>query len=624
MKTKIQIGGITIKDDDGTPDLKLLVNYQYEKTASNKVGEAILNVPRQTNDTIALTVGKVIEIWRGETTSTDEKAFSGYISEVNPKGGLIEIVARDKLWDLVRKNVNKFYDSSIDASAGQISAIAEDLIETYGGLTASVVATGTDPEDLISQFRCSNTDIWERLLVLAKAVDYQIRYNPHTDLVYFEPRGNTDSTKTISVGNQIMNVPNWVYDTSQMINDLRVDGATTLTQITETGQIGVTAGYTTDDILLTKTPEIVELFIDAANPPTTQRQGGSKDASSGNYYYVDKENKKVIPATGSSFSANDYAIINYVWSAPSPIHQRNQASINLYGVFQKQVSLTDIKSTNDAKARALEILSRFSIPFVSGKLTLRNTTSLNLDVGQLVTVVDNISKPSVNRQMVINKRLIKYPGNIEELSVGDDRWDLEEWSMQTEERLKRLEEQNQTNDDLLTELLDIQIGAADNLKKPNFRYIQIQTRDTSTDSLWDREVWDTDNWDDGYDNSMVDNFIMQSGNTFLENFKDTKFKGTNTTATWTSTGSATFTAGQLIESKSIDFGNGTITAATFTFTELSGTFSYEATADGTNWESVTSGVAHNFTNTGSDLRFRATESGASTGEISQVTATSYH
>ena len=42
------------------------------------------------------------------------------------------------------------------------------------------------------------------------------------------------------------------------------------------------------------------------------------------------------------------------------------------------------------------------------------------------------------------------------------------------------------------------------------------------------------------------------------------------------------------------------------------------------WESVTSGVAHTFTTTGTDLRWRATENSASTGEISEVAITSFH
>jgi len=79
-----------------------------------------------------------------------------------------------------------------------------------------------------------------------------------------------------------------------------------------------------------------------------------------------------------------------------------------------------------------------------------------------------------------------------------------------------------------------------------------------------------------------------------------------------------FTAGQIAESLPIDYANGTVTKATMTVTKTSGTFTYQMTADGTNWETVTTGAEHTFVNTGTDLRWRVTESGASTGAITKV------
>ena len=89
--------------------------------------------------------------------------------------------------------------------------------------------------------------------------------------------------------------------------------------------------------------------------------------------------------------------------------------------------------------------------------------------------------------------------------------------------------------------------------------------------------------------------------------------------------SLTFTAGGIAQSSSIDFNNGTITTATLTSTEVSGSFDYEMSANGgSNWEAVTSGIAKTFANSGTDLRWRATESAASTGEISEINITGYH
>ena len=85
-----------------------------------------------------------------------------------------------------------------------------------------------------------------------------------------------------------------------------------------------------------------------------------------------------------------------------------------------------------------------------------------------------------------------------------------------------------------------------------------------------------------------------------------------------------FTSGQTAESTPIDLNNGTITTAKLTSTEVSGSFTYEMTANGTDWETVTSGVAHTFSNSGTDLRWRATEAVGGTGTISQIKIEKYH
>ena len=67
-------------------------------------------------------------------------------------------------------------------------------------------------------------------------------------------------------------------------------------------------------------------------------------------------------------------------------------------------------------------------------------------------------------------------------------------------------------------------------------------------------------------------------------------------------------------SSTIDYNNGTIIKATLTATEVSTgdyNLSYFMSADGgIHWESVTNGVEHTFTNTGTDLRYKITGTGA--------------
>ena len=649
IKTKVIINYITIKDTDGSPDPSKLISWEYEKDEET-VSEATLKLPKSVNDLVGLNNGQLVEIWSGWTTSTDTRYFYGYIDNIKPSGAVLEVTCKNEMISLVRKNVNHVYDSTIDASAGEVSEIAEDLIETYGGMTASVQASGTSDGERIDQFKCINADIFERIVALKKALNWELYYNDSDRKVYFQPVGYVDSGKTITVGSTIVEMPEWEFDDSNMINDLRVDGATAQTNLTETGKIGTTAGYTTASITLDNTPDIVELYMDAGTPPTTQVTGGTKDGSSGNFYYVDNENKKVMPATGTTFTTDHYAIVNYVWSSPAPIHMKNQISIDTYGLKQTVLSLTDVSSILDAESRATNILSKRSVPFITGNLKVKSEDASIPNRGELINIVDT-KTPQVNGLVLsgvysVNKIKYMFPSSYEEIEVGDSTWRLVDWQTSTEERLKRIEEQFVRNQDIIVELVDIKNDPAVTVEP---RYRKVITENIAGDTLiWGNTtfgIWGTSKWGGTANISFVlgnslaavlgtsllgsqvsaevNHFIQQFENLYTEDFVDTDFdSGGN--ASWGTTGSVTFTAGQVAESTSVDYNNGTITTATLTSTEVSGSFTYELTADGTNWEEVTSGEIKSFLNPGSDLRWRATESGASTGEITKLILSDYH
>ena len=650
-KTKVVINGTTIKDTDGSPDPNKLINWEYEKD-DRTISEATMILPKSISDLVDLNNGQTVEIWAGWTTSTDKRYFYGYIDNIVPEGALIKVTCKNEMITLVRKNVNHVYDSSIDASAGEISEIVKDLIETYGGMTASVQSSGTEDGKRIDQFKCINSDIFERIIALKKALDWDLYYNDSDRKVYFEPWGFRDSGITLTVGEEIVALPEWEFDTSNMINDLRIDGATTQTNLTESGQIGTDTGYTTNSITLDKTPDAVELYMDSSNPPTTQRIGGSKDASTGHFYYVDRENKKIMPATGTTFTSGDYAKINYIWSAPAPIHMTNDLSITNYGRYQKEVELGDVSSVADAESRGANILSKRSIPFITGKILVKSQEGNIPNRGEEVSIVDT-KTPTVNGEnlsgdYVVNKIKYKFPSGIEELEVGDKKWHLVEWQESTEQRLKRLEEQFVRNQDLVIELLEFKNSNAGQLKNRYFKVLE--TNIAGETLIWGNSsfgIWNTGKWGSvaqtsfilgntqaavlgtsqlGSKNSEeVARFVRQYLNDYTENFIDTDFKDTtNTNCTWGSSGSITFTSGQIAQSSSVDLNNGVITTATLTSEEVSGSFKYEMTADGTNWEEVTSGTEHTFTTTGEDLRWRATENASSTGEISQIKIEGYH
>lgn len=539
LKTKVIIDGVTIRDDSvGNP--KLVVNWEYERTNMNEISILNITVLKNTVDIVDLTIGKTVEIFSGFATSTDKKVFSGFISKPVLNGGVYEIECKDKMWDLVRRNVNKIYEIT-GPEGGNISLIAKDLIETFGGLTAEVEDTGTEQTRILNEFRCTQTDIYERLRALAKSVNYQIVYDAETDKVKFQSFGFINNGTTLTVKQEIISLPNWDDDDSKMVNDLRIDGAVSESQLrlpfpSGAGEIGTTTDFNTDGIILPKTPENVELIIDASNPPTTLREGGSEDGSSGNFYFIDRTNSTVKPVSGSSFNTGDFAIVNYSFLAPSPIHQTNSESIDTFGKYEEQRTLSDIVTIADAEARTSEILAKFSTPFKIG--TFITKADIDISVGETVTVIDTISKPNINQSFVITKQTLKYPGSSQEIIVGDETLRLADWQFNVEDRLKRLEEQNLKNQDLLQEILTFLLTVE---VEPRYRKVLKQEYDNasgvsilglgSADGYFDLGSGKMGTRTDAFLDEE-DHFIEQFNNIYNEEFVDEDFREAGGEATW--------------------------------------------------------------------------------------------
>jgi len=485
---------------------------------------------------------------------------------------------------------------------GMNSQIVSDLI-TKAGLTPEVVAT---PDNVLEEYKCIQAVIYERIMALLKAVDYQLRYDPATRKLHYEPRGYIDNSKTLTTGTEIIGIPEWTETTDGMINNLRIDGATTETQITESGQIGVTEGYTTEGIQLTKTPNIVELYMDASATPTTQKIGGSKDASTNNFYWIDREMKRIMPKPGTTFTANHYAIINYSWSAPAPVQDFRQDSIDSYGEFQETFTFNDISSVADAETRMENILDKRSTPFLTGKLLLRENE--DVQVGELVTVVDNLSVDTVNQKFVITKITKKYPSGTMEIVVGDKEWKLEDDIIEIENRVKRLEEQFIRNQDILLQLIRLQDNNEENAKLPEERYIKINKNTIDgtncfilghptfgvlgTSQLGDEDIT--------YD---VNTYVSSYGD-YIEDFRDEDFKD-DTSDAWT----GTLTDTQQAISTNITLNEKTISSCTLTVDDT-GSITYYLD-NGSGWEEWTENP-HTFTSSGDYIRWKAVSSGTST------------
>ena len=442
MKTQVKIDGIDIST---TRLMEWTITESFGQTVRECVIKTTIGIY---TDIPELDSGKTISIKRGYTSSTDQFVFDGYIDGIEKDGTTVLIRGKDKMIDLIRKSVTYSYDgASFPSTELKGSDIATDLIETWGGMSAEVVDTG----DVLTlaKFICNGTDVFSRLQVLADVYDYQIYYDSDDEKVHFEPKGFTSSSEALYVGGvnaNVSDVPKWVFDNSQCVNKLIVKGAVQEVRDTETfsGDAGALQSFT-----LTKKPISVEAYEDIAGT-WTLKVPGVISSTSGDYdYTIDKEAKSIACTTNwDPASAASNVKIEYVNAIPVPIQVEDLTSQEKYGIYQAEKMFSDIQSVEDAENRGNSWVDKYSSPFA--QVTVKPVNLIDYDAGTKVDIVDIFNNES--RKLVINKVVKKFPHNADTLHLGDKEWKISEWGKFTLERIRRLEEENQKNTDLLIQI----------------------------------------------------------------------------------------------------------------------------------------------------------------------------
>lgn len=453
MLTKVEIGGDRC-------DAKLL-SYTLERVAGRAI-HAVDLMFSQTVDTLAnVAAGKTLNIWRRWNPMKDwDKIFSGQVEHFELEGARTRVQGRDKMAQLIRREVNHVYDNTVDASAGKISEIFKDIVVTYGGLTAdatSVQDSGTTT--ILQKFVCNRANVFAQLQKLADILDWQFYYRADTDKIYFEPRGYTNNSSTLTLGANLIQVPAWAHDTNQLVNDVYVAGGE---QLVETTEFFNGTGSAT-------------VFTIAASPVSTKvyissvlKEGGISGSSATADYYVDKEKKTITFVSAPAVGTNNVEV-RYSKMSPVIVHTQDQASIDSYGRHTRTFTNSGLRNAADASAWANVLLSRYKDPFVSANLRLRNTQVAGLIVGQKVRVTDSIN--GKNDLYTINRHVIRYPSVYDEMQVGALQWNELEYLASLAGRVKSLEEESLRGATIVTDTA----SAGANFSNARYRRV-VQTR----------------------------------------------------------------------------------------------------------------------------------------------------
>ena len=451
-----------------------LINAEKTKTYGESITKYDFEFTKDVYDLIAISNSNTVTVYLDSSEPPTTKVFSGFVDLFKPEDGQIKITAKDELAALINKQIMHEYDSSVPGDAaypdGKISNIFADIVVTFGELTtissgATLTCQDSGTELVLTKFICRNADPFERCKKLAETLDWVFYYKASDDKVYFEPKNHATNPNTLTVGINIVELPTWEYDRSEMINDLRLEGAQ---QLVSGSEVFKGDGSETE-FVLSNIPENISVYYNNAknyaNTAPVQDEikvGDLPSSISTHDYEIDKKNKTITftsftPATGATVATLSDILVQYSYFAPIPIHLENSPSKVSYGTYAKTIALTDVITLDDAWKRAENILEKYSVPFKSAKLKVKWTNDLDLEIGQKIKIIDSINEPNVDDFFTIYKIIDLYPQNLVELEVGDRQFTIEEYQANLIERIKRLEETVIGTTDAVTEIVQTTI-----------------------------------------------------------------------------------------------------------------------------------------------------------------------
>ncbi len=444
--TKVVIAGITIKDDN--TNINFIQKWEWSDSFSGEPIKTITIICPRTVTSILdissdnlLTETNEVLIYRGVSSSDETLVFRGIITDFKKDISKVTIECADMLYTATKKDVTYSYDKDVDPSAGVLSEIFKDLINTYTDLVAdndSVINSGTilTREKII----CKSDNVYNVIKTqIADPLGWNFYYSPITNKVHFEPFGYKTNKTTIKYGVNLVNNPVWDYDKDNLYNIIKVYGAEQEIQTIEEGQIGVTAGYTTSSVQLAQIPSTVRVLCDSSNPPTTEKVAGVPDSTQNYDYSIDVTKKQIIWNTDVyTPNSNDYCQIIYTFNRPKPIAIDSPESQEKYNCKNTLTVIKDeLKEVSDARLFAMELLNKHKNPVISTTLKVTNVSDLN--PGQKVRVIDSIN--NIDQYFIVTKITKKYPYTYDEVDVYSEILEKDDFFITIARKIKELDRQ---------------------------------------------------------------------------------------------------------------------------------------------------------------------------------------
>jgi len=473
MKDYIEIDGIDVTNKR--------IMWEYESEWKYAIDSLTIDVGPSIYDVLPnLGPGSRIIVKRGFNTPTDEFIIDGDVTQVRPQVDRVSLVCKGRMNDAIKMARTKSWDKDIDVEQGIGSELFKALCDNSklgytpakGDLvsTGSIPCTGTTTADKVVKFIQQDEDNFQLMDDLSELFERVIWYDYNTGLVHWEDKGFVEYAHPLVVGVDIQNQIKWKENMEQMINKVKVNGATVYDKINPPIFAGPS---TTFD--LEKTPEDSEVRQGSETGQLYIRgQKGIGTLGVNFDYYIDTTQKKITFAAPMS---NIW--VRYGAQVPMPIVISNPTSIVKYGgpnavPFYKAFTYNDLKDVADAEDRARTIINKYSTPFYETREDVQINDPTIIDYGlikpgYLVRVIDNFNEYDLKLFVKIVKKSFPHIGD--RITIGDEIWRTEDWQAETSKRINLLFADLNKNQDLV-------ITGIDNAKDITHedRYTEIQRR----------------------------------------------------------------------------------------------------------------------------------------------------
>ena len=301
--------------------------------------------------------------------------------------------------------------------------IIADLINNHSSLSFQTTMTS----NVTLKSYVANGYIRNAIDDMLEILGGQVRTDESKTL-HLEESGAIDNGKTLEKGVNC-HVEEMELDTSQLVNKVRVKGGKSLYRTDESfNPDGNTKEY---DLQYAPVGNI-RVTVDGIE----QKGGIAQDISSGEDFYIDAEDSKMIFDTAPIGSSGE---ISYSYEVPVVVEAEANDS-PLDEEVSKEVKRNHLKTFADAREFAREYLATYSKPLPRGKL--QKELDHDLSVNELVRVKDPFN--GVNQKLVIQGIKWEFPKGEMKIEVGADTYNVYDWQSRVQQRIKELEKQLST------------------------------------------------------------------------------------------------------------------------------------------------------------------------------------